>query len=38
MRSEASLLNKGSRLARALGVTKSILAIDMSLVTLCCAT
>jgi hypothetical protein len=35
---EASLLNKGSRLAPALGVTKFIIVIDTTLVTLCCAT
>ncbi len=33
--SEASLLNEGSRLAPALGVTKFIIVIDMGLVTLC---
>jgi hypothetical protein len=31
------LLNKGSCLAHALGVTKFILVKDMILVTLCCA-
>ncbi len=35
---EASLLNKGSCFARALGVTKFIIVRDMHLVTLCCAT
>ncbi len=36
--SEAGLLNRGSCLARALGVTKFINKRDMILVTLCCAT
>ncbi len=36
--SEASLLNKSTRLAVALGVTKFIKIIAMYLVTLCCAT
>ncbi len=31
-------MNKGARLAPALGVTKFIIVIDMSLVTLSCAT
>jgi hypothetical protein len=35
---EASLLNKSSHLAPALGVTKFIIDIDLILVTLCCAT
>jgi hypothetical protein len=35
---EAGLLNKGLRLAPALGVAKFIIVIDLSLVTLCCAT
>jgi len=33
---EASLLNKGSRLAEALGVTRFITVLAMTLVTLCC--
>ncbi len=37
-RAEAGLLNKSSRLAPTLGVTKFIIDIDMILVTLCCAT
>ncbi len=36
--SEAGLLNKGLYFAPALGVTKFIIVIDMSLLTLCCAT
>jgi hypothetical protein len=36
--SEASLLNKSSCLAAALGVTKFITIIAMFLVALCCAT
>jgi hypothetical protein len=36
--SEAGLLNKSSRLAAALGVTKFITIIAVYLVTLCCAT
>jgi hypothetical protein len=35
---EEGLLNKSSRLAAALGVTKFITIIAMYLVTLCCAT
>jgi hypothetical protein len=35
---EAGLLNKGSRLAQALGVTKFINMRDLILLTLCCAT
>jgi hypothetical protein len=35
---EAGLLNKSSRLAAALGVTKFITIIAIYLVTLCCAT
>jgi hypothetical protein len=35
---EASLLNKSSRSAPALGVTKFTIVTDMILVTLCCAT
>ncbi len=35
---EAGLLNRGSCLARALGVTKFINEIYLILVTLCCAT
>ncbi len=35
---EAGSLNRSSCLAPALGVTKFIIAIDMILVTLCCAT
>jgi hypothetical protein len=35
---EAGLLNEGSCLARALGVTKFIRIRDMIVVTLCCAT
>ncbi len=38
MATEAGLLNKGKRLAPALGVTKFLIAIDMILVTLRCAT
>jgi hypothetical protein len=34
----AGLLNKSSRLARALGVTKFITVTQIVLVTLCCAT
>ena len=34
----AGLLNIGSRLAAALGVTKFINVTNMTLVTLCCAT
>jgi hypothetical protein len=36
--SEPGLLNKGSYLARALGVTKFMNERDIILVTLCCAT
>ncbi len=36
--SEAGLLNKSSRLAPALGVTKFMIVTDMLLVRLCCAT
>ncbi len=36
--SEAGLLNKSSCFVPALGVTKLISVIDMSLVILCCAT
>jgi hypothetical protein len=36
--SEVSLLNKSSRLAAALGVTKFMTVIAMNSVTLCCAT
>ncbi len=35
---EAGWLNKSSRLAAALGVTKFMTAIAMNLVTLCCGT
>ncbi len=35
---EASLLNKSSSLAPALGVTKFMIVTDMLLVRLCCAT
>jgi hypothetical protein len=35
---EASSLNKSSRLAPTLGVTKIIIVSNMILVTLCCAT
>jgi len=35
---EAGWLNKSSRLAAALGVTKFMTVIAMNLVTLCCAT
>ncbi len=35
---EAGLLNKSSRLAPALGVTKFTIDIDIILDTLCCAT
>ncbi len=38
MATEVGLLNKGERLAPALGVTKFLIAIDLILVTLCCAT
>ncbi len=37
-RTEAGLLNKSSRLASALSVTKFIMDIDMISIILCCAT
>jgi len=37
-KSDLGLLNKNSRLAAALGVTKFTTVIAMNLVTLCCAT